>query len=273
MAHLRDLIGDGETVTITDSAGNEYKIFVTRPSSLQQDEARAHANGKMAKSKLEALEKRGDKYIALKFSFAEITDHDELVRMRMQYEEGDMRDMAFNEVLYKTDEDGEPNKWQKDDFYLQTLTSATRRMADIHKYNDEMRDAGSSDRIIEAEDEELLALNKVIAEFRAEVDELVQAKLDEERENHEGKTNEELQEELLNLAMDLESKMAWYQDFQLRMLYYACRYDEDKKKFYFDSAEDVAEIPDYVRSQLYDAYERIERGTTDIKNLLSPPSS
>ena len=273
MAHLRDLIGSGETVTITDSGDNEYKIFVVRPSSLQQDRARSESNGAMARAKLEALEKRGDKYDALKMSFAELTDQTELVERRLAYEEGDIRDAAFNEVLYGLDDDGEPNMWQKDDYYLEIVSGLAKRATEIKKYNDQMKEGGGDDLIIEDEDDELQALIEQQEQFRAAVDEVVEKKLAIEKVKFVNNTVDELREDLLLLALDLEAKMGWYQDFQLKMLYFACRYDDDKKKFYFDSPDDVGEIPDYVRSQLFNAYERIERGSGDLKNSLSPPNS
>jgi hypothetical protein len=57
------------------------------------------------------------------------------------------------------------------------------------------------------------------------------------------------------------------------MLYYACRYPDDKKKMYFGDPSEVLEIPDYIRKQLFEAYERLEAGSDDVKNSLSLPSS
>ncbi len=273
MAHLRDLIGAGETVTIKDSSDTEYQIFVVRPSALQQDHARSEANGSMARMKLEALNKKGDKYDALALSFAELDDHDELVDRRLQYEEGDIRDAAFNDIMYGLDDDGEPNKWQKDDYYLEVIQGLAKRASEIKTYNEQMKEAGSDEHIAEADDEELVELTAEHEKFRAEVDEVVEESLSVERAKFVKETVEELREALLQLALDLEAKMGWYQDFQLKMLYYACRYNDDKKKFYFDSPEDVMEIPDYVRTQLFTAYESVERGTDDLKNALSLPSS
>jgi hypothetical protein len=267
-AHLSDLFRKGEEVTIIDDSEIEYKIWVVRPSSLQQEESREKANGKMARMKLAALNKEGDRYVSIKLSFAEVTDRDALVDMRLQYEENDARDLAFNEVLFAED-----SEWAKDDKYMGLVTAITARHGDIAKYNKEMMDADSEDRIDETEDEELLALEKEQAKFRLEVDDRLKELIDGERELLIDKTEDELRDELMDLALDLEARMMWYEAFKNRMLYYACRYNDDRPKFYFSNVDDVLEVPEYARSQLYRAYERVEQGSEDLKNLLSLPSS
>lgn len=266
--HLSDLFRAGEEVTVVGNDETEYTIWVVRPSSLQQDESREKANGKMARMKLAAMDKESDRYVSLKLSFAEITDHGELIDSRLQYEETDARDLSFNEVLYEED-----SKWSKDDKYLGLIAAITTRYSEILKYNEQMKEAGSDECIVEDSDKELADLLEEQEVFRAEVDVRLKVHISEERELLEQKTDEELREELMDLALDLEARMMWYEAFKTRMLFYACRYNDDRKKFYFDSADDVFEVPDYVRTQLYRAYERVEQGSDDLKNLLSLPNS
>lgn len=268
MAHLRDLLSKGVEVPITDVAGNEYRIWVVRPSVLQQEEARSKASGKMARFKTAALNREGDRYDAIRLGFQEITSHEDLVATRLLYNESDIRDQAFNEVLY-----GEDSKWNENDMYLDLVRGITSRMAEIQTYNSEMKAGDASDRMSEDTDEELQALLKVQEEFRAEVQANVDVKLEEQKATLDGMTDVALREELMTLALDLEAQMMWYQDFQARMLFYACRYVDDKAKFYFDEPEDVLELPEYVRTILYRAYEELEKGSSDLKNSLSPPNS
>jgi len=267
-AHLSDLFRKGEEVTIVGEGESEYKIWVVRPSSLQQEESREKANGKMARLKLAAISKEGDRYLSIKLSFAEVTDRDSLVDMRLQYEEPDARDLAFNDVLFAEDSD-----WAKDDKYMGLVTAITARYGDIAKYNKQMVDAGSDDRIVEAEDEELVSLEAEQTKFRDEVDARLKELLDAERELLADKSKKELRADLMDLALDLEARMMWYESYKNRMLYYACRYNDDRSKFYFSDVGDVDEIPEFARAQLYRAYERVEHGSDDLKNLLSLPSS
>lgn len=263
-AHLSSLFTIGTEVTVKDVDGNEYTMWLARPSSVQQEEARERANAKMARYKYEVRDKEGDRYLAIAVALDRLS-HDELTDHRVAHQESDLREQAINEVLY-----GEfGSDWSTDDAYYALIQAITDRFDEISKYNESMRESGSGDRIDLDSDEELNRLVERQDQFTAETESRFQELLEQERAKHRDKTVDELREEVINLTIDLESKMAWYETYQIRMLYYAVRYIDDHKKFYFESSDDVLEIPSYIRQQLYQSYELLDAGSGDLKNSLS----
>jgi len=273
MSHLKDLFREGEEVVIVDTRGNEYPIWVMRPSTLQQEEARERANGRLSKFKFEARDKTSDRYMSMMMAFDEIEDYDSLIEIRLKYDEADAHELAFNAVLYGTEGDDDESKWMKDERYFTLLRSIADRSTEIAEYNAQMEEAGSDERISSADDE---LLNKLLGdqqEFIDEVDVVKNRHLAEREAEYRTQTREEIIEDLIKKSIDLDGRMTWYEDYKNRMIYYACRYVDDHKRFYFENQEDVMELPSYVKTQLYTAYERIDRGTDDLKNLLSLPNS
>ena len=267
--HLSDLFRVGEVITVAGSDGDEYRIFVRRPSPTQLEEAREHANGKMARYKRSARDPESDHSIALAEGLANQT-REELLESRSIFDAPELREQAFNEVLYDEDIGDD---WDTDDRYLTILTSVATRVSEIEKYNKEMKEADTDDRIDEDEDQQLVGLMVDYDLFHEQLeersDELMKTKIAERGDM----TDEEIRDDIAKVTIDLESKMLWYEAYQVKMLYYACRYPDDKKKLYFNQPDEVLEIPQFIRAQLYDAYERLESGSDDVKNSLSLPSS
>ncbi len=267
-AHLSDLFNIGEKTVVTDISGNEYPIWLARPTALQQEDAREKANGKMARFKREAKDKDSDKYIALQVAVDEL-DHKGLVDQRCLHNESELREQSVNEVLY-----GEfGDDWSTDDVYFSLITAIQNRYAEIDKFNESMSEGGSDERIDLDEDDELNGLQEQQDNFTRQTSDRFEELMDSERIKHDVKTDEDLRVDLISLALELEAKMSWYETYQVRMLYYACRYPDDTAKFYFKDPESVLEMPSYIRTQLYQSYELMDRGSDDLKNSLSLLSS
>ena len=67
--------------------------------------------------------------------------------------------------------------------------------------------------------------------------------------------------------------MAWYEEYRVYQVYYACRYPEDHNKLYFSRADKILGMPPGVRQQLFDAFDEIDVAGLDLKNLLTSLSS
>lgn len=272
MAHLSDLFTKGEVVTITDSEDNEYEVFVRRPAPTQQQAALDAANARMASYTVQYDEKEGERYVAISAAVKSVTDKDELIDQLMMYEESDLKQQAYNEVLYdksvgsiwadiKEDEEGEE--------YLEILTAIGTRWEEINRYNETVED----DNIVPENDEALTALTAKQEKFQAEVDERAEVLIANARLKHVNKPLAQLQNELIKKGIDVEAKLYWYEEYQVKMLYYACRYADDQKKLYFEDPYDVLELPQYIRAKLFKAYEEAELGSEEVKNSLSLPTS
>ncbi len=265
--HLSDIFRTGTEVVVADDSGNEFPIWVMRPSGLQQEQARDHANAKVARYKLQSKDKNSDTYLTLRMHVDEQPLED-AIESRLGFEEPQIREAALNEVLYG-EVDGEESEWSKDEKYLSVLNAISDRASEIEKFNGEMEEGGSEERIDPDEDEKLQELMEEHERFQvltqAQVDKEMQRQRDQFASLNEGA----LRAELLEKTFELDTRMQWYEAYQLRMLAFGCRYVDDHRRLYFDSADDVYEVPVYIRTQLFDAYNEIERGSDNVKNSLS----
>jgi len=275
--HLEDLFRKGTAVTITDSDGVEYRIFVRRPGPNQHDAVLEAANGKMAKYTIQYDRKEGSSYEALS-ALVLSYDHDELLTERLRYFESEIHDQAFNEVMY---DEKVGSKWSDlgnddddDDVeftgYLDILNAISTRYDEISRFNDEV---AADDRIHPEDDEELNRLNEVQVKFQGEVQERVDVLTDIERRKHMNKPDAQLRNEIVKNGINVEAKLHWYQEYQVRLLYYACRNPENEDELYFSDPYSILELPSYIKDKLYEAYQELETGSENLKNSLSLPSS
>lgn len=268
-AHLSQLFKVGIEVLVTATEGDEFPLWVQRPTAVQQDQAREAANARMIRIKQQYEKKEGDRYLTLKQTMSEIETLDDLLDMRVQYKAAEIRDKAFNEVLYGdvgTD-------WQLENKYLGIITAITDRWDEVNRYNEQMEEAESEERILPDEDEQLVALLEEQAGFQKEVQDRIDEMMIVERAVHQNKPLEQLRNEVVKDSIDTEARLYWYETYQIRMLYYATRDLDDHEKFYFETPEDVLELPTYIRQELFQSYEELERGSEELKNSLSLPSS
>jgi len=269
-AHLSDLFRAGEELTITDANDVKYVLWMQRPTAVQQEEAREAANVRALRLRMQYKERDGDRYLVLHQTMEDMTDHEMLVETRSKYNEGDLRTQAFNEVMYDEDH-GED--WKKDDRYVSLLSALSGRWDEIAKYNTQMEEADSQERILPEEDEQLQELLAQQEKFGDQVNVRVAELVAEEMEKHINKPDAQLRNEIVKESIEVESRVYWYETHQIRMLYYACRSPDDHDKFYFDVPDDVLNLPSHIRQDLYNAYDELERGSEDVKNSLSLPSS
>jgi hypothetical protein len=213
--------------------------------------------------------KKGDRYETLSQTMKEVGDLETLLDMRVQYKSASIREQAFNEVLYED----EGTDWQLDNRYLSLITAITDRWDEITRYNEEMDKGGSEDRILPEEDEQLQDLMGKQEEFQAEVTVRIEELTATERKLHENKPIAQLRNEVVKESIETEARLYWYETYQTRMLYFACRQLDDHDLFYFSLPEDVMELPAYIRQTLYQEYEALERSSEEVKNSLSLPSS
>lgn len=269
-AHLSDLFRAGKELTVTDANDVKYVLWMQRPTAVQQEEAREAANVRALRLRMQYKERDGDRYLVLHQTMEEMVDHELLVETRSKYNEGDLRNQAFNEVMYNEDH-GED--WKKNDRYVSLLGALSDRWEEISLYNSQMVKAESEERILPEEDEQLQELLAQQEKFGDQVNVRVAELVAEEMEKHVNKPDAQLRNEIVKESIEVESRVYWYETHQIRMLYYSCRNPDDHDKFYFDVADDVLNLPSHIRQDLYNAYDELERGSEDVKNSLSLPSS
>lgn len=261
MKHLTELFTFGKEVKVeaVDASGNtvEFEVYMAKPTSSQHQNALWQARSAQAKriTVLQSTEGFDD------LIDAEIpTDESELDELCLALVREELHKQAYNDVLY-SDEVG--SDWSGEGFDLLALASALAdRSREIVAHNE----ANPDDPINVEEDETLVALNAKNDLFWGEVDERFNELADMERRKNLAFGVTEKRERLRKAYLDLETQAAWIDAFRSHLLQAAVRFPDNKKKHYFSSAQEVADLPDYVTTQLWDAYTELAVMNDDLKN-------
>lgn len=267
--HLADLFNKGETITIVDASDVEYEIFVRRPDPNQHQTALDAGNAKLASITVQYESRSGPRYDSIAAMVRAEPDKDVLIDQLVQYELSDVRQQAYHEVLY-----GDAGSvWDGEDegrSYLDVLQGINARAEEIIRYNETIDE---DDRLDQETDEMMTSLLEAQTLFQSEVAVREGELMLDVRVKHQNKPVAQLQNELIKAGLEVEGKLYWYEEYQTKLLYYACREPDDVKQLYFDNPYDILELPQYIRALLYEAYERLELGSDELKNSLSLPVS
>lgn len=272
--HLEDLFNKGKTIVIKDSEDVEYEIFVRRPGPNQHQAALDAANAKLATYTVQWDKREGPRYDSIASMVKSQEDKDTLIEEILEYDSAEVRQQAYQEVLYGN----QGSKWdgEEDDdgndssSYLDILNGVTTRIEEIEKYN---ADIDEDDQILREDDEELVGLLEAQEKFQLEVTTREDELKGPAREKHVNKPLAQLQNELIKIGIETEGKLYWYEEYQTKLLYYACREPDAVSEQYFSDPYAIMELPQYIRGELYSAYEELEMGSEELKNSLSLPSS
>jgi hypothetical protein len=217
--------------------------------------------------------------MALDVSINEYTK-EELVDALLDRGRRTSEQQAYNEVLYaKEKKDNEGEGTGKTDFgsywgpdgsqYMELLDALIKRMEEINDFNTEAR-AGGADEIDVVSDEEMVRLNSIQAEFETQIKNRV-TELDHEERNEIARHGiDKLRRDLRKLLVEAECDVIWYSEFKRQMIYYAVRYPDKHGVLYFKNPDQFEDLPEDVQQQIYSAYEEIDRGAEQTKNLLTP---
>ena len=273
-AHLSELFRRGKIVEVTvgdpEAEGQTFQIYMQKPSSVQHDEAITKARAQGARLKLRYEDPTSDERVSLKHRIATIENRSALIDEIVGFEGKRLRQQAMNEVLYGdvgSDWGGED---QSGTLYLDLLSAHVKRIEEIALWNE---DADEETQINSAQDEELLQIIDKLDQFERETLDREQVLSDQERTKHRNLDVEALRDMLYNQTVDAEAALAWYQEYRTGMLYYACRYPDDHRKFYFSAPNDVLDLPSHIQNQLFNAFDELDKGVESVKNLLTPPVS
>lgn len=263
-AHLLSLFNTGRLVEvkIPDEEGNDqvFEIWMRRPTAGQKEEARTKAQAKMARFRQKARSEGSDEQLSLVLEVASDST-DELVGQLLAFASQNLREQARNEVLH-SDEVG--SDWSGEGLdYSSILLAASQRTEEIIKHNRELEEGQDALRLLPESDEELKTLRDTLGVFDREVEDRLGVLLDEEEHELRSLSDDELRSRLLKEVEDLEARMKWYEEYRLRMLHYACRFPDDRKKLYFAEATDILELPLRIQQELFMSLDAME---IDSKN-------
>lgn len=280
-AHLQDLFRTGKelkfAVTI-DGEESEVSIWVRKPSASQADTAINKARGRQARRRMEYKDHEGDMYLALQDQMEAIESADDLKEHLVQFENQRIRSQAYNDVLYDPkympkDENGELVFGEDNSEYLDLLNAIQDRMEEIIKWNDSLSDEDQHLEKRFEDDEELVKLEKQRDVFEDAVDARAEDLKETFLAQYADTRTGELRKILMKRLIESETQISWYEEYRKWMLYYACRMPDDHSKHYFDSPDDIMQLPTAVLSRLEAALNDLEQRGDDLKNSLSPLDS
>lgn len=265
--HLRDLFIKGRELKIEtgDEENPIIEVWIRKPSSTQRDYALRKARTKKARRRAELLSPNSAEHQTMLLEIQEM-DIEEVIEELVRGRSSELRRQATNEVLFNPEIGSD---WGKDGEKYFSLLDARLEVQDQI-----LREAEENQTTPDFEsNEEYKRLASLEEQFQAEVAERETVLRDDYRAQvaSEG-TPEELRKKLFNKYVDAESEMVWFAEFRTNMIYQAVRRIDDHSKLYFESVEELLDMPLEIQTQLFNAYDQIEMAG-DIKNSPTPPPS
>lgn len=267
--HIRDLFVRGEEAEIRFFADGEMQhipVYLKKPTPLEQQEAQRKARIEKARTRLRLSE--GEDRLALEQELSSL-DKDGLIEVLMSFHASELEQRAHNDVMY-----GDyGSDWSSDGEDMVAIAQAhTDRWSEIIEEN-EVRAQEEIELVDTDKDPELMRIQTKIDKFNEEKlerqNDLVESKLADMRKWKRSTVFDKAMEKYIEVEADL----AFYQEYQLYMLYEAVRYPDDHTKHYFQSPDEILEYPQVIRAQLSSAYEAMDIGAEHVKNLGSLLSS
>lgn len=278
--HLRDLFRTGYegTVYVPDPDTGEIleiKIWFRKPDPGLTQEAAQKSQAKQARTRIKLKDKESDEYMALAASWMVEDDPERLKETLLLLEDSKLRDQAQQDVLHgdfgsnwgQVEKNGiEPLDW------LGSVSTLFARREEIRVHNLDYEP--SDERWIKPEeDPDLLRLQAIYDQYNNEVDERLAELRQQASKEFDGLTVQAMQEKLEKRGMEMEARVSFMAEYQLQMLYHACREVDNHSKYYFKSPAEITELPDSVQTQLYERYQELEFTNSDLKTLPTPASS
>lgn len=276
-AHLSDLLKTGKEIRFTgelDDEEVEIVIWLRKPSAAQHEQAVAKARGVQARRRSVYRDKNSDEYLALMDELEQFSEKADLIEQLLRFDESELRTQAYNEVLYdpelapKNDE-GEPYWGEDGQEYLDLLSAMTERMAEIQKFNEDLGDQDADQAISYEDDEELSRLEKQRETFDEQANERFERLAGIKENEYKTKRFADLRQDLFRRLVDLDTSLAWHDQYRKWVLFFTCRMSDNHDQRYFQDIETIEALPPFVYQRLWDEVDSLSQGLDDTKNLLS----
>jgi hypothetical protein len=269
--HLRDLFRVGEEVTLKvpqpDGTVASVSMWMRVPSPDNQQEAVQKAGAKQARLRQALRDENSDEHIALMGDMDQLDTREDMEEFVLSVEDGELRERAYNEVLY-----GEyGSNWESGDNketgepgldYMGVLQATFDR-------SEELKVEG----IPPEDDEEFQRLQMVYNQFQSEVDERAGELRNAAAVKIKNQSDDQLRNVIWKRMVDLLCRTAWLEEYTRWLTFYACRYPNDRKKFYFRDPGEIADLPEFVQNQISDKYREVTRAGADLKASSTPVNS
>lgn len=269
---LNDLFRVGKVVTIViphEGEPIEFHVWMRKPSAGQNEEALSSARAKQARLRMQYEDPNSDAAVAIQDEVKRLTSKTAIVEKIIAFDVPRLRQKAMNDVLYSEDEGGNYRWGKYGEEYSDIVGAIAQRMDEVMTRNAELDEAEIELRINFDEDPELVKLMAKRQEFEDQVEAIVEVSRQVEIGKYKPMSIDDLRAKLRQLTIDAEGQMAWYEEYRLRMLHYACRELNNKDRPYFDGPYDILDLPSHVMNELLTHYDDLDAGGEALKNLPS----
>lgn len=237
---LADLFQVGKLIEIDDGQLDEegniqesVKVYLRKLSPLDTEKAARLANSARAKLLAARDQEAAEEFMIRQVDAAAMSRED---RIKIVMGEELMRIRQLRESELEHDEE----TWGKD-AYLQSLRDA---------WDDGMKDRFAMD----PDDPEAKACFDELSRFNDEVESIMQGEETMMIDSYGNTADEVLNRQVANKMLETESDTAWLNAFRKAQILYSVRDPDDKKTQYFESMEEVDELPLAVLKRLLTEY-------------------
>lgn len=270
-SHLEKMFSTGKLFNIKIPDADDIELWIERPNVIQMRDVVKKSRASKARRKQELLNRKSDERLTIDLEIDDMNKKAlvEFLSARVRQEK---LQQATNDVMFDSSVGSD---WGVEgEEYLAIVDAVIVRLEEIEDHNKSLSEADvKGGRISAIEDEELGRLSAEQERFSGEVtkrhDELMERIMVEVAL----KSVSELSKEVKDVRIELECDMAWFEEYRVLQLYYACRYPDDHKKLYFSVPTALTELPAHIRGQVFEAFDEIDVSSADAKNYLTSLSS
>jgi hypothetical protein len=249
---LTDLYIVGTEVVFDDGQGDPITVFLRKLGPVEHETALKRANA--ARSRMAAVKRQpdSDDYLAHYAAVTEFSE-EELASYLLEEHRASRAPIVEAELASE-------GEWAKDG-YLDGLHEAW--------LDGGMKEAYAKD----PEDPEAKRVFDELGRFADKVDAEVAAEVEAKRADLEHMDLEKLQQAVFEKYMEVQASLAWLTEYRRCEIWLATRDPKDKKTRYFESRDEVNDLPIEVSQRLMDAYRDISVEPMEGKDSLATDTS
>lgn len=251
---LTDLMQVGKELVLGDEEGT-ITVYLRKLTPIDLQSQVKHANAARSRAQARFRDDDSDDYLSV-YANTEAMGREAAIEFLLAASMGELVEKYEAQVA-------EEDEWKKDG-YLEGLRDSWKDgLEEIYFSHDE----GDPER---EEAERIFAEQKRYVE---QVEKLVNADLDEQREILEGRESEWLFTEATKKSLDSEAEQAWYSAFNEAMIYFGVRQDKDHNKRYFESYEEVRNLSTPMVNRILEEFHGLNVDPVEGKGSAEAPTS
>jgi hypothetical protein len=229
---------EGGVVADGDEADDDIVVWVQPPDPFQREEAIRSAQAAKARARITAKEPDSQTALEVEELLSEL-DESDLCEFLVDQMVGELRPRAIRDVLGR-------EEWE-----------------DFTALQDSMREWEEAGYPETDEWAPLIARDKAYGE---QIQDRMKEIMDDTRESLKLLPEEEIKKRVRKRVIDQASNQAFMQAYEINMLYYSCRDDEDHSELFFENIEEIRSHEPVVQQGLADALSSFINDPAEAKN-------